>query len=221
VGPRRQRPQTTRAFLCRAGPHVSRPTNLHAPTPPPRSHVGRWGSFDRPLSSPKRSRRITENRACRVRGRGESSDLAATLALYNSRRHGSHVPYQLSRLPKTLGLLCSPWESTRATTIDSPVVSFLVAAICPECTSGFHYGRWTNLRVRFAGELMAISHRRFLPRCGTPSAVARELHAVPAGTTPSPCFSFHLSSCRGVLIELWRVGDEISVHSGKGATVLG
>jgi hypothetical protein len=30
VGSRRQRPQTTREFLCRAGPLVSRPTNLHA-----------------------------------------------------------------------------------------------------------------------------------------------------------------------------------------------
>jgi hypothetical protein len=34
-----------------------------------------------------------------------------------------------------------------------------------------------------------------------------------------PCFAFHLSSRSGVLIEFWRVGDEISVHSGEGAAV--
>jgi hypothetical protein len=65
-----------------------------------------------------------------------------------------------------------------------------------------------------------IAHRNLLLRRRTPSAAARELRVVPAGTTPSPCFAFHLTSCRGVLIELWRVGDEILVHSGEGATVL-
>jgi hypothetical protein len=65
-----------------------------------------------------------------------------------------------------------------------------------------------------------IAHRRFLPRRGTPSVAARELHVVPAGTTPSPCFAFRMSSRRGVLIEFWGVGDEISVHSGESAAAV-
>jgi hypothetical protein len=43
---------------------------------------------------------------------------------------------------------------------------------------------------------------------------------VPVDTTPSPCFTFRLSSRRGVLIEFWGVGDEISVHSGESAAAV-
>jgi hypothetical protein len=166
----------------------------------PTSDADRWTPVAASSSRTQRHRKI---RRCAVRESWQRP----------RRLRGPSLRVQDSRAIKSLRRSCgfplsthrrhtSPRGSEIATTSIVPLTPIIRGVERPGVSAGACGCSRTGCRGKSLPPAPLIARQDLLFRRGTPSAVARGLRAVPAGTTPSPCFAFHLTSCRGELIEL-------------------